>query len=586
MSIPAEMRDDFATSQESNAGSSPTLEGRRGGTDTADMGFPHDAFTEDNRYAHSVTYQYLTFETPVAHLSSTISHSNASESTLQFPDLRQYESPFLWSPARKTSTLTLCCAATQCAAYSAGAYFMPSATLERKWGLSSVAFNTGVTTWAVGFALSPMFLAPLSELNGRKPVFTGSGILFIVALLGCAVTESFAGMLVARFFVGVGASTFATMVGGVVSDIYHAEHRNTPMALYSGSALAGTGLGPVVSGFIAQHLDWRWVFYMQVIVFGVVVAMVIVFFKETRGSVLLSRKAKALNAYLDSLEPTSDALAPSLSDRDLASINAEKKESVPEPTQPQPRGQRRLRFKVASDESRSSVRKMVYLSLTTPFHLLFTEPVVFFFSLWAAFAWGVLYMSFDDIPLVFAAHGFTVEQVGAVYAAIAVGSVLATLLSIYQEKIARRYWKNLTTTPEGRLYFACVESALLPLGLFWFGWTAFPSVPWIIPVLALACAQIGIFAIYLAVFNYLADVYHRHASSALAAQSFCRNMLAAVFPLFTEAMFRRLGTPGAASLLGGVSALLTVVPWVLVFFGPRIRARSRVAREIMVTGER
>jgi hypothetical protein len=41
---------------------------------------------------------------------------------------------------------------------------------------------------------------------------------------------------------------------------------------------------------------------MQVIVFGVVVAMVILFFRETRGSVLLSRKAKAVNSYLEKLD--------------------------------------------------------------------------------------------------------------------------------------------------------------------------------------------------------------------------------------------------------------------------------------------
>ena len=58
----------------------------------------------------------------------------------------------------------------------------------------------------------------------------------------------------------------------------------------------------MVSRFIAQHLSWRWAFWMQVIVFGVVVAMVILFFRETRGSVLLSRKAKAVNSYLEKLD--------------------------------------------------------------------------------------------------------------------------------------------------------------------------------------------------------------------------------------------------------------------------------------------
>ena len=105
--------------------------------------------------------------------------------------------------------------------------------------------------------------------------------------------------------------------------------------------------------------------------------------------------------------------------------------------------------------------------------------------------------------------------------AISVGAILATLLSIYQEKIAIRFGK-MSNTPEGRLYFACIESILMPVGLFWFGWTSFPSVPWIVPTMAVGCATMGIFSVYLAVFNYLADTYHRYASSAIAAQSCCK----------------------------------------------------------------
>lgn len=92
----------------------------------------------------------------------------------------------------------------------------------------------------------------------------------------------------------------------------------------------------------------------------------------------------------------------------------------------------------------------------------------------------------------------------------------------------------------------------MPVGLFWFGWSASPSVPWIVPALGVGCATIGIFTIYLATFNYLADVYHRYASSALAAQSCCRNLLGGVFPLVTAAMFNNLGYPEASSLLGGI----------------------------------
>lgn len=101
------------------------------------------------------------------------------------------------------------------------------------------------------------------------------------------------------------------------------------------------------------------------------------------------------------------------------------------------------------------------------------------------------------------------------------GVIVATLLSIGQDKIASRY-NLLPATAEARLYFACVESALMPIGLFWFGWTSYPSIPFIVPALAVGCATMGIFSIYLAVFNYLADTYHRYASSAIAAQSCCK----------------------------------------------------------------
>lgn len=377
-----------------------------------------------------------------------------------------------------------------------------------------------------------MILAPFSEINGRRPVFIASGILFVITQLCTGLTRSYAGMLTVRFFVGVGGSTFSTMVGGVVSDIYHAEDRNKPMALFSGGALFGTGLGPLICGFIAERASWRWCFYMQAIVDAVVVGVICVVFKETRGNILLSRKAGALNAWYEEREragyygfdmpisPTSASASASASLTTSSSQPGEKN-TTPPTFVPQ-----RIRWKVKSDEDRATLTRMIAISLYRPFHLLCTEPVVFWFSLWVAFSWAVLYLTLAAIPLVFQRnHGFTLSQANAVFAALCIGAVFATILSIYQEKIAKRHGKLQSKTPEDRLYFACVESAAMPVGLFVFGWTADPSVHWVVPAIAIGVATVGIFSIYLSVFNYLADTYHRYASSALAAQSFCRNIL-------------------------------------------------------------
>lgn len=151
---------------------------------------------------------------------------------------------------------------------------------------------------------------------------------------------------------------------GVVSDLYHAHNRNTPMALFSGGALFGTGLGPLVSGFIAQNVHWRWVFWVQVITCGILVAAVTIFFKETRGSILLSKKARCLNKWYEAREEAGFV------GFDMQVFpGSEKTES------------QRIRWKVKSDEERESISKMIGISVYRPFHLLVTEPVVFFFSL-------------------------------------------------------------------------------------------------------------------------------------------------------------------------------------------------------------
>ncbi|KAL8794373.1 MAG: hypothetical protein Q9195_003071 [Heterodermia aff. obscurata] len=511
-----------------------------------------------------IVYHYLTFETELPSPTSWHSQKNGLINPPEPPDLRNLISPFTWSESRKTYTTWLSSAVTVLTAMTAGSYVAASEQLMAEWGISQVAFNVGITMFTTGFATAPMVLAPFSELNGRKPVFVVTGILFVVCQLCCGLTRSYGGMLAARFFAGVGGSTFSTMVGGVVSDIYRTADRNTPMALFSGAALFGTGLGPLFAGFVAQNVSWRWVFYVQAISDALVILLVAVSFKETRGSVLLSRRAKALNDWYAAIEEAG-YIGFSMHIEDESTKGKSE----------------RIRWKVKADEERESLAKMIGISVFRPFHLLSTEPVVFFFSLWVAFSWAVLYLTFSSIPLVFRTnHAFTLQQTGAVFTAMCIGAALSTLLSIYQEKVARHYGK-MSSTPEGRLYFTCIESALMPIGLFWFGWTSFPSLHWILPTLAIACATMGIFSIYLAVFNYLADTYHRYASSALAAQSFCRNMLGGVFPLVADQMFDTMTYQGASSFLGGVGALLTLVPWVLVFWGPKIRARSRFASEIM-----
>jgi multidrug resistance protein len=511
-----------------------------------------------------IEYRYLTFESDIP-LHPVLPQGLTTELP-SCPNLKDYENPLTWSLTRKKLMTYLSCSVNALAAYSSGAYASPTFQLTEKWNISPVAYKVGITVFTAGFGIAPMLLAPFSEINGRRPVFVATGLLFFVCQIGCAVTDSYVGMLFARFFLGVGGSTFSTMVGGILADIWITEDRNFAMVLFTGATLFGTGLGPLISGFVAQHLLWRWVFWIQVITNGVLISLVILFFKETRGSILLSRKAKSLNKWYQELEGAG-ALG-----MEIDATDAEKglKQVV------------RLRWKVQSDEDRVSLGRMIVVSLYRPFNMLFTEPVIFFFSLWISFSWAILYLQFGSVPLVFeVSYGFTLEQTGAVFTSMCVGAILSTVLCIWQERYAAKHYpEKLNGSPEGRLLFTCIESALMPIGLFWFGWTCFPSVHWIVPAIAVGVATMGIFSIFLAVFNYTADCYGVYASSGLAASGICRNMLGGSFPLVTNQLFTNLGFQAASSLLGGIGLALTLVPWVLVLYGPKIRARSRIVSSL------
>lgn len=311
-----------------------------------------------NGMQEPITYHYLTFETTLPLASHLSSIRPDGVPAPEPPDLNHHVSPFAWSSSRKHTIMTLSCITSIFVSYAAGSYGAASEQISKQWSVSRTASYLGITTFSAGFAIAPMILAPFSELNGRRPVFIFSGIVFFVSHLVCAITPSFSGLLVARFFVGVGGSTFSSTIGGVISDVYHKEDRNTPMAIFSGLTMFGTGLGPLVSGFVAQNLDWRWVFWVQLIPCGACIIAVMIFFKETRGSLILSRRAILLNKWYEARESYGPAgLGTPLGE------NGSTRES------------HRIRWKVKTDEERETIAKMVCISLFRPF----CEYCLFFF---------------------------------------------------------------------------------------------------------------------------------------------------------------------------------------------------------------
>ncbi|KAL1634112.1 hypothetical protein SLS58_010810 [Diplodia intermedia] len=449
------------------------------------------------------------------------------------------ENPFNWSNARKSMSTALLCLMTLTIGLATTAYSSGVSSMCEEFGVETEIGQLGLFLFNFVCALAPMFLAPFCELVGRKVIYVGAYLCFCITFIGLALGKNIATILVMRAFLGLFGCVGTILVGGTFDDMYPPEKRSRPMALFSYVAILGTVGAPIYAGFIDQAIGWRWIEGIQGISCVPLLIIILVFFKETRGGVTLHKRAKALRAA------TGDE-----------------------------------RYKAQMDLEARNIKQMLNASSVKAVKMLATEPVVFAFGLWIAFAWFLTFLFLSVIPITFTEkHGWNEGVSGLPYIALCVGTTIAFGLNFLQiskyEKM--NVEQNGNVAPEARLYGALWGAVWLPIGLFIYSFTQYGYLIWVGPVIALALIAIGIFFIFESCYSYTADCYGQNSSSAIAGQGLMRNTLGAVSPLFATQFFHNMGSQWAGLLLSLVAVVLTFIPFVMFKFGPALRARSKLA---------
>ncbi|GAA5909642.1 MFS transporter [Sporobolomyces salmoneus] len=450
------------------------------------------------------------------------------------------ENPLNFSSFKKWMITLNAAFATLCVAFASSVYSGGIRQMMVFFGKDLEVLTLGISLFVLGFAFGPLLWAPFSEQWGRRNIFLISYFPFVLFNIGCARAQNIETMLICRFFAGFFGSSPLTNSGGVISDMFSPAQRALGISVFALCPFAGPVLGPIVGSFIGVSTSWRWIFYV-LIIFSFIMFVLGFLNPETYAPVLLRNKAAKLQKENGHVYRSQFDLHPMF--------------AAPLP-------------------------QKMKTAIARPFVLLFKESIVLLMSLYAAFIYGVLYLFFGAIPIVFTQdRGWSPGIASLAFIGIGLGMVTAVILNVFENK---RYVKNLIANggslpPEARLPLCCVAGVMLPAGLFWFAWTTQPSVHWIVPIIAsfpFGCAMVLIF---LSMFSYLIDVYYVFAASALAANAVLRSLLGFAFPLFTRSMFDRLGTQWALTLLAFLALLFTPVPFLFLFYGDRIRAKSTFA---------
>lgn len=162
---------------------------------------------------------------------------------------------------------------------------------------------------------------------------------------------------------------------------------------------------------------------------------------------------------------------------------------------------KRLRKETGNQQLRSALdyeisqKAALTTAIIRPTKMLFCLPVIFLTSLILFLFYGYFYLLFTALPTLFQdEYGFSTGSVGLTYIGLGVGSIIASLVAgLVSDTLAQRMNKTGgEPKPECRLPLLAVASFVVPIGLFWTGWTAESHQHWMLPILGTSILSIGV----------------------------------------------------------------------------------------------
>ncbi|KAI0047960.1 MFS general substrate transporter [Auriscalpium vulgare] len=453
-------------------------------------------------------------------------------------DPQQLPLALRWLTVFTISTASLCVTSASSAAAET------ELAVAEKFGVSKEVGILGVSLFVLGLGLGPLITGPLSELYGRNIVYRVSFFLFFAFTFPVAFAPSLAVFFVFRFVTGFCGSSFLSVAGGSVTDLFPNHQVATPMALYTISPFLGPIIGPIYGGFVNQNTTWRWTYWVLIIWSFAQLVAILLIVPETYIPVLLKWKAQRLRKV------TGD-----------------------------------VSYYAPIEKHDHSLASMIIVSCYKPFQLVIFDRMALLIDLWQvpfftnSLLLGILYLTFQAFPIVFEkGHGFNQQMTGLTFLGIGLGLLIGLATTPYWNSRFSLYEKRHgSTPPEFRLKQGQLGGVLVAISLFCVAFTTYPHVHWIVPIIASIPFGTGMYCSFVSSFTYLVIAYRPIAASAMAANTAMRTVFAAAFPLFAPAMYHRLGTVGATALLAGLTTVMAPLPFVFYKIGARLRAQSRFA---------
>jgi EmrB/QacA subfamily drug resistance transporter len=156
--------------------------------------------------------------------------------------------------------------------------------IQRGLGADLAQLEWVVNAYALTFAVLMLTGGKLADLLGRRRIFLVGLASFTAASLACGLAAT-AGQLIAfRALQGAGAALMMPATLAIISAAFPPRQRGLAFGIWAGVSAMALAIGPLIGGLLTQHIDWSWIFYVNVPVGALAVIAGLVVISESRDT--------------------------------------------------------------------------------------------------------------------------------------------------------------------------------------------------------------------------------------------------------------------------------------------------------------
>ena len=122
------------------------------------------------------------------------------------------------------------------------------------------------------------------DLFGRRRVFVSGVVLFALASAACGLSQSIQQLVAARAIQGIGGALLTPGSLAIISASFPEAERGRAIGTWSGFTAITSALGPVLGGWLIEHISWRWIFFLNLPLAFAVIVISLGHVPESRGT--------------------------------------------------------------------------------------------------------------------------------------------------------------------------------------------------------------------------------------------------------------------------------------------------------------